>query len=288
MTEKFLLGRIIKEYPKRIVDEYGHGIITSSLYHTFNEKGEIRFNGMRDKRHEELARPKNDYILMWEKCLSGNKKYERYVQEVLHAIIKDKWNEACDKHKLPKDHSLRDCCYIVFDYYFFDSNLIVELDGQHHWLIEENKLKDDIRDTYCLLIFGRKPLRLRVFGHRFTKFDKDGWGDYKTKVLDPKIVNKQFKDFEDAFKSGYSDIGYSYLIGQCEYIVWLFREQFKSSISIIEKIEEKEGIGIYTNKKTTINSLDYISEFPALASDLGKKTVSNMFRSLFEKQLIIL
>ena len=286
MKKEYLFRQIITKFPSHIVDEYGNGVITSSLYINF-KTGKV--DGMNNKRREELSRTPYKYVLKWEKCLSEKKDklYTCYVKEVLEPLDRDLWEICCDKLDLPKDHTLRECHFIVHDYFFIYSGIFVEIDGQDHWLKPDRKLKDEIRDLYVQKKYGKKPMRFRNFGYKFTEFDKEGYGKTDTMIEDPKYIAKEMKRFEKESKARFSDIGYSYIIDQKDYIIKVFRTRFKAVLSIIDVIEEKEEDKIYSDlKSVTIDLSDYLYKFPTLASDRSRNTVSDMFKRLFDKQLI--
>ena len=118
----------------------------------------------------------------------------KYVKEVLDPIDKVLWNLCCDELGIDKDDPVRDHKFIIHDYFFILSGVFVEIDGQHHWCDEYFKKKDKVRDLYMQIKYGRKPIRLKIFGVKFTKFDKDGYGIPESKIVDPNM-QKEFDKF---------------------------------------------------------------------------------------------
>lgn len=296
IKKDFLFGRIIKAFPSFIVDEYGHGIITADYcvsidMNKYGKKVKTFIPMNKKYRRPGLLKGPSEYVINFEKELSKYIKiplFSKYVKEVLDPIDKVLWNLCCDELGIDKDDPVRDHKFIIHDYFFILSGVFVEIDGQHHWCDEYFKKKDKVRDLYMQIKYGRKPIRLKIFGVKFTKFDKDGYGIPESKIVDPNM-QKEFDKFKKEMENNFSDIGYSYLIDQKQYIVQTLRCKYEEVFKILDNIDEKEGIKIYKkeNKNITIRLSNYIKEFPNLINKKSQDTVIDMFKRIFEKHLII-
>ena len=295
IKKEFLFSRIIKSFPSYIVDEYGYGIITADYCVSIstNKYGKKvkTFIPMNEKyRRPGLLKP-SEYVINFENeltKLSHIPLYKQFVKEVLDPIDKILWNLCCDELKIEKDDPVRDHKFIIHDYFFILSGVFVEIDGQHHWCDEYIKKKDKIRDLYMEKKYGRKPVRLKIFGVKFTKFDEKGYGIPDSKIVDPD-KKKEFDRFKQEMEDNFSDIGYSYIIDQKQYIIQTLRCKYEEIFKVLDLIDEKEGFKIYKkeNKTITIKLSNYLKEFPTLINKKSQDTVIDMFKRIFEKRLII-
>ena len=295
IKKEFLFSRIIKSFPSFIVDDYGYGIITADNCVTIeiDKNGSKKVNrfSMNEKyRKPSLLQGPSEYVINFEnelKKLSNIPLYKQYVKELLDPLDRKLWIQCCDELGIT-DEKIRNSKCIIHDFFFILSGVFVEIDGQHHWCSEFHRQKDEVRDLYMEKKYGRRPVRLKIFGVKFTKFDEKGYGIPESGIVDPN-KKKEFDRFKKEMEDNYSDIGYSYLIDQKQYIIKTLRLKYEIVFNILDLIDEKEGLKIYRkeNKTITIKLSNYLKEFPNLINKKAQDTVIDMFKRIFEKRLII-
>ncbi len=289
ITDNFLLGKIITHWPKYIIDEYGHGIITPAYYYHRKSK---KYLELRSKRRD-FINTHSKYTLAFDDLVSGQFEIEfkSLVKEVIIIIDTVEWNKVCDEFELSENHSLRNCYFLSYDYFSVASGVFIEIDGEQHEKDENQKLKDKIQDIYTERILGRPTYRLFTFGYIITEYNEKGKGiNWKG---DPEYLNK-FSNLKNFLKERVSDIGYSYIIDQKDLIVASFKGDREKDHhiywSIVEEIEKRSSIAIYTPKykSVVITEADYSELFSKISRlDLGKKAICDMFQKIFNKKLII-
>lgn len=289
MTEDFLFKKIITHWPKYIIDEYGQGVITPAYYY---HRGANKYFELRSNRRN-FVRNRSKYTNAFDDLVSGEFgiEFKSLAKEVIIIIDIIEWNKICDKLQLSENHPLRDCYYLSFDYVSISSGVIIEIDGEQHEKNANQKLKDEIQDIYTKKVLGLETYRLFTFGYIITKFDEKGKGtDW---IGDPEYLNK-FNSLKKFLQERISDIGYSHLFDQKKLIIESFKGDDEKDHNIywkiIEKIESRSSIEIYTSKykSVTIFKKDYSELFSKIKeSDLGEKAICRMFQNFFNKKLII-
>lgn len=162
---------------------------------------------------------------------------------------RDLWNELLDYYNVDKEDKIRDTNYFLLDFFFYNSDTIVEIDSDLH---KGREIYDKARDRYIKSTLGIDTLRFYNYGEDLEKRE-----EYKNSFR-KKIKDSYNKRIKLGLISGPSRIDFS------ETLVNNYIKEHKQSLLFIDSIARFLGTRFKIEDEIEINWVDLHKIFPKI------------------------